>query len=69
MLFVVSMVIFLLIPPHTDVPMWLPLAFLGMLTISHMILGIYSKQDSQISQIIISSLNIFNKKIPRRLRV
>ena len=67
--FVVSMVIFLLIPPHNDIPMWLPLAFLGLLIISHMILGVFSKQDSQISQIIISTLNIFNKKIPRRLKV
>jgi type IV secretory pathway VirB3-like protein len=67
--FVVTMVVFLVIPPHDNVPMWLPLAFLGLLSISHMILGFYSKQDSQIAQIVISVLNIFNKKIPRRLKV
>lgn len=69
LLFVFVMVIFLLIPPHDDIPMWLPLAFLGLLSISHMILGIYSRKDYQIAQIILSTINIFSKKIPKRLNV
>ena len=68
MFFVVSMLIFIAIPPH-DPPMWLPLAFLGLLSLSHTILGFYSKQDSQISQIIFSVLNMLKNRIPRRLVV
>ena len=64
LVFVVCMVILLLIPPHTDIPMWLPLAFLGLLCLSHTIFGIYSRQDSQIAQIILSTIRIFNKRIP-----
>ena len=67
LVFVVSMFIFLMIPPHTNVPMWLPLSFLGALSLSHVILGFYSRQDSQISQVILSSFNIIKRKIPRRL--
>ena len=66
--FVVSMIVFLLFPPH-NVPMWLPLAFLGLLGLSHMILGFYSRQDTQISQLIFSGFNIIKKRIPRRLVV
>ncbi len=69
MVFVVCMTIFLLIPPHYEVPMWLPLAFLGFLSLSHIIFGIYSRKDSQIAQIILSTIKIFGKKIPRKLRV
>ena len=68
LIFVISMVIFLIIPPH-EPPMWLPLAFLGLLSLSHTILGFYSKQDSQISQLIFSGFNIFKRKIPKRLVV
>ena len=68
-MFVAVMVIFLMIPPHDYIPMWLPLAFLGCLSLTHVILGVYSRQDSQISQIILSTLKIFSKKIPRKLRV
>ena len=66
--FIISIVVFLLVPPH-DVPMWLPLVFFGLLTLSHMILGFYSKQDTQISQLIFSGFNIIKKRIPRRLVV
>ncbi len=69
LLFVVTMVIFLLIPPHTYMPMWLPLAFLGALSICHAIFGFFSRKDSQIAQMIISVANIFSKKIPKRLKV
>ena len=68
MLFVVIMAVFLILPPH-DIPMWYPLVFLGLLFISHMILGIYSRKDSQIAQIILSTIKIFNKRIPKRLKV
>lgn len=47
----------------------LPLIFLGGLFISHSILGIYSKKDPQIAQIIYSYLRILKNKIPRRLVV
>ena len=67
LIFVISMVVFLIIPPHTDMPMWLPLSFLTVLSLSHAVLGIYSRQDSQIAQVILSRLNIIKRKIPRRL--
>jgi len=67
-IFVVVMLVTLILPPH-NIPMWLPLAFLGVLSLVHTILGIYSKKDSQISQIIFSTLKIFKNKIPRRLVV
>ena len=47
----------------------LPLIFLGGLFISHSILGIYSRKDPQIAQIIYSYLKILKNKIPRRLVV
>ena len=68
LLFVVIMVFTMIIPPHNP-PMWLPLAFLCILIITHMILGFYSKKDQQISQIIVSKLVIFKNKIPKRLNV
>ena len=68
-MFVIVMVIFLMIQPHDYIPMWLPLAFLGCLSLTHVILGVYSRHDSQISQIILSTLKILGKKIPRKLRV
>ena len=66
LVFVVSMIIFIVLPPH-EVPIWLALAFLGVLSLTHSILGFYSKQDPQIAQLIISSFNIFKNKIPKRL--
>lgn len=68
LLFVILMIVFIILPPH-DIPMWFPIVFLGILFISHSILGIFSKKDSQIAQIIISKLNIFSRKIPKRLNV
>ena len=47
----------------------LPLAFLGCLTLSHSILGIYSKKDPQIAQIILANLKMLKNKIPRKLVV
>ena len=46
-----------------------PLIFLGILFLVHSILGVFSKKDSQIAQIILSTINIFTKKIPKRLNV
>ena len=68
LLFVVCIVISLFIPPY-DIPMWLPLVFLGVVSLSHAILAFYSKKDPQISQLIFSGFNIFKRKIPRRLTV
>ena len=62
------MVVTLILPPH-EPPMWLPLVFLGIVFITHTILAFYSKKDPQISQLIFSGLNIFKRKIPRRLVV
>lgn len=65
LLFIVSMVVFLIFT--ADIPMWLPIAFLGVLFVSHMILSVFSKQDSQISQIIFASFRVFKNKIPNKL--
>ncbi len=67
-LFIFCMVVTLILPPH-EPPMWLPLVFLGIVFITHTILAFYSKKDPQISQLIFSGLNIFKRKIPRRLVV
>ncbi len=66
LIFVFSMAVYLII---SDIPMWLPLAFLGVLFITHSILGFFSRKDSQIAQMILSTMKIFSKKIPRRLIV
>ena len=47
----------------------LPLSFLCCLILSHSILGIYSKKDPQIAQIIFSKLKILKNKIPGKLVV
>ncbi len=65
LLFIVSMVVFLIFT--ADIPMWLPIVFLGVLFVSHMILSVFSKQDSQISQIIFASFRVFKNKIPNKL--
>jgi len=65
MVFVVSMVVFLIFTG--DIPMSLPLVFLGVLVFFHSILGVYAKQDYQIAQILLSSFQVFRKKIPKRL--
>ena len=67
LIFVVSMVIFLL--ATGNIPMWLPLVFLGILSLTHTILGTYSKKEPQLSQIIFAKFAIFKQKIPNRLAV
>ena len=66
--FVLSIIFFTALPPH-NIPMWLPLVFLGILSLCHTILAFYSKQDSQISQMIFSNMKIIKNRIPRRLVV
>jgi type IV secretory pathway VirB3-like protein len=68
MVFVVAIVIFMLLPPR-NIPMWLPLVFLGVLSLCHTILAFYSKQDPQIAQTILSSIKIIKNRVPRRLVV
>ena len=68
LLFVILIILFLILPPH-EIPMWFPIVFLCILFLTHSILGFFSKKDSQIAQIILSVLNIFGKKIPKRLNV
>lgn len=67
-IFVFCIVISVILPPN-EIPIWLPLVFLGVLTLTHTILAFYSKKDPQISQLIFSGVNIFKKKIPRKLIV
>ena len=66
LLFIIFMVITLLLGINNFI---LPLAFLGLLSLSHSILGIYSKKDPQIAQMIFANLKIIKNKIPRRLVV
>ena len=66
--FVLAIVIFTLIPPH-NIPMWLPLVFLGIVSFCHGILAFYSKKDPQIAQLIFSNIKIVKNRIPRRLVV
>jgi hypothetical protein len=47
----------------------LPLFFLGGLCFTHSVLGVYSKKDPQIAQIIFSKLRLMKNKIPNRLVV
>ena len=68
MVFVLAIVFFMIIPPH-NIPMWLPLTFLGVLSLCHTILAFYSKQDPQIAQTIFSNIRIIKNRIPRRLVV
>jgi type IV secretory pathway VirB3-like protein len=64
-LFIVSMIIFLVF--FGTIPTLLPLIFLGMLALSHMIWGVFSKRDSQIAQIIMANFVMFKNKIPGKL--
>lgn len=68
MVFVLAIIIFTIIPPH-NIPMWLPLVFLGVLSLFHSILAFYSKKDPQIAQTIFSNIKIIKNRIPRRLVV
>ena len=67
MVFVVSIILSLFI--LHDIPPWLPLAFLGLLSLSHVVLGFYSRKDSQISQLIFSVIRIIKNRIPGQLVV
>ena len=44
-----------------------PLLFLLSVVFVHMILAIYSRSDPQIGQIILAKIQLFKRKIPRRL--
>ena len=68
MVFVIAIVVFVVIPPN-EIPMLLPLAFLGILSLFHSILAFYSKKDPQIAQTIFSNIKIIKNRIPRRLVV
>ena len=50
-----------------NIPSWFPLVFLGGLSFTHTIFGIFSRKDSHISQLIFSSFYLLRKRIPRRL--
>ena len=65
LVFIVSMVVFLLFTGN--IPMSLPLVFLGVLVLCHSILGIYAKQDYQIAQILMANFQVFKNKIPKKL--
>ena len=67
-IFVMAIIIFTAIPPR-NVPTWLPLSFLGILSLCHTVLAFYSKKDSQIAQTILSNIKIIKNRIPRRLVV
>ena len=66
--FIIGIIVFVLIPPH-NIPMWLPLIFLVILSLCHTILAFYSKKDPQIAQLILSSFKLIKNKVPRRLVV
>lgn len=58
-LYVVGLVFF-----DFDIP---PLIFLLSVIFVHMLLAVYSKKDPQIGQILLSKIQLFKNKIPRRL--
>ena len=64
--FIVLMIIFMVINKGI-IPTYLPLVFLGVLSFTHTILGIFSRKDTQISQLIFSSFYLFRKRIPGKL--
>ena len=47
-----------------DIP---PLIFLLSVIFVHMLLAVYSRKDPQIGQILLSKIQLFKNKIPRRL--
>jgi type IV secretory pathway VirB3-like protein len=67
LIFVVTMVGFLVVTKN--IPMLAPLIFLGVLFISHSILGIYSRKEPQLFQIIMSGFKVFKSRIPEKLVV
>ncbi len=68
--FVVQFVVFIIIYVaglvffEFDIP---PVLFLLSVIFVHMILAVYSKKDPQIGQILLSKIQLFKNKIPRRL--
>ena len=67
-IFAFAIAIFAILPPHSP-PSWLPLVFFALLSLCHTTLAFYSKQDSQIAQMIFSAVRIIKSRIPRRLVV
>ena len=65
--FVVFMVVVLIF--MNNVPMWTTLFFIAGLFISHIILGFFSKKDSQMAQILLSRIRLSTNKVPRKLVV
>ena len=65
--FIVAVVISLI--TTGDISPILALIFAGVLSLIHMILGIFSKRDPQFAQILFAKFNIFKNKIPKRLVV
>ena len=65
-MFIICMIISLVFDINNSL---IPLGFLGCLMITHSVLGVYSKKDPQIAQIIFSSLKLLKNKIPKRLVV
>ena len=68
LVFIIGIFVFIILPPH-NIPMWLPLVFLGILSLCHTVLAFYSKKDPQIAQLILSSFKLIKNKVPRRLVV
>ncbi len=68
--FVVQFIVFVIIYVASlllfdfDIP---PLVFLLSVIGVHMLLAVYSRVDPQIGQILLSRLQLFKRKIPRRL--
>ncbi len=44
-----------------------PLFFMATVAIVHSIIAVFSKRDPQLGQIVSAKLNLFSKKIPRKL--
>ncbi|MBO5833743.1 MAG: VirB3 family type IV secretion system protein [Alphaproteobacteria bacterium] len=44
-----------------------PLVFLGSVIVVHCILAFFSKKDAQLGQIIMAKIQLFKKKVPRKL--
>ena len=65
----IAVMIVTLIFNDWEVPIEAPIIFLSVLIIIHSILAFYSKKDQQIFQIIMSTFNLFSKRIPKKLTV
>ena len=65
-LFIVCMIITIVFGINSAL---LPLFFLGGVCFTHSVLGVYSKKDPQIAQIIFSKLRLMKDRIPNKLVV